>query len=159
MSLEIRQEGTPLTWRKLPRTSKTYSGTKQMRNSSEINENPNHWLILSSSSRLWAVTVFFDVLLCSCGSRKNATVFLFPELTAWQSWTPSSILNCPLHRLENFNKRDRCVFGWNLQCLYNICFGEENKMSSALCKILLGQRVASKIIIVNLSLANITFQS
>ena len=127
-----------------------------MRNSSEINEHPNHWLILSSSNRLWAVTVFFCVLLCSCGSKKKATVHLFPEQTAWHSWTPSSILTCPLHRLEIFNKRNRCVFGWNLPCLYNICFGEENKMSNASGKILFGQSVASKTIIVNLSLASIT---
>ena len=99
-----------------------------MRNSSEINEHPNHWLILSSSSRLWAVTLFFCVLLCSCGSKEKATVRLFPEQTAWHSWTPSSILTCPLHRLEIFNKRDRCVFGWKLQCLYKICLGEENQV-------------------------------
>lgn len=88
-----------------------YSGTKQMKNSSEINENPNHWLILSSSSRLWTIAVFFTVLLCSCGSRKKDTVPLFPEQTAWHSWTPSSMLTCPLHRLENFNKRDQCFLG------------------------------------------------
>lgn len=51
--------------------------------------------ILSSNNRLCSLTVDLLVEECHCGSKKNPSVPLLPELTLCINCTPSSILSCP----------------------------------------------------------------